>query len=108
MPKPTPTKQTVDLTQLIRDGHKRLTAIDAKCPECGAAMTAATLELNTEDGDVFDLVCQATDEQGETCPFYATVAVKDGQWRLLECGYDYGEETQGEPYQVTLDDKDEE
>ena len=104
MPKPTRTKQTVDLTQLVSDGYKRLTAINAKCPECGADMTVTGMEVTSDEGDVFYLSCEATDDKGDVCPFYATVAVKDGQWRLLECGYDYGEDTEAEPYEVTIDD----
>jgi hypothetical protein len=102
--KPTRSKKTVDLTQLVTDGYKRLTAVSAKCPECGADMLAAEMDVTPDEGDVFYLTCQAGDDEGTACPFYAIVAVKDGQWRLLECGYDYGEETEAEPCEVTIDD----
>jgi len=103
--KSTRVKKTVDLTQLVTDGYKRLTAVSAKCPECRADMLAAEMDVTPDEGDVFYLTCQAGNREGDTCPFYAVVAVKDGQWRLLECGYDYGEETEAEPSDVTIDDE---
>jgi hypothetical protein len=103
--KSTHIKKTIDLTQLVTDGYKRLTAVSAKCPECGADMLAAEMDVTPDEGDIFYLTCQAGDEEEAACPFYAIVALKDGQWRLLECGYDYGEEAEAEPSEVTIDDE---
>jgi hypothetical protein len=105
VPKPTRSKKTVDLTQLVADGYKRLNAVSAKCPECGAEIVASDMEVTRDEGDVFHLICEAVDDKGDACPFYAIVAVKDGQWRLLECGYDYGEEAEAEPCEVAIDDE---